>query len=238
MQMFVSLINTLTHSPTAHQADLKKLEEVYRTQDLYVWLAYRMPRHSFPGLAEVMSSRERCAELIEQGLEDLSTSESNIFGSGADRLSDSHDGKQRGGGQFRMGRHRGKHKGGRYHLYDEEEGADDEDDIRGGRSEWGGAHQSVSRAHSQQDEYSQQTAYSSRGGGPHGVNGTKGKAGKRKRRKMFDQDEDESESWAFGGGGEKMADGWFQHHQAQRASGKGGEALWHCRNEPIPGSPA
>ncbi|MEW5307955.1 MAG: hypothetical protein WDW36_010322 [Sanguina aurantia] len=212
----------------ACEADLKKLEEVYRTQDLYVWLAYRLPRHSFPGLAEVMRSRERCSELIEQGLEDLSNSESEFSRETefltAQQASPRHTGKGR--------RHMGRPSGRKLRemmdaFYDE----DEEEEGEGGGN--GDVHREGAKRKWMRDfdvEFEEsRDGFRVRG---HGGKGKKGRG--KKRRGMFDQDADSSESWTTESGRSRMAEEWSEHHQEQRKGRSEGKALWHCRNEPIP----
>jgi hypothetical protein len=60
---------TLLHVPRT-EAELRKLEELHRTYELFLWLGARLPQ-SFTGLGAVKKLRSSCAALIERGLDRL-----------------------------------------------------------------------------------------------------------------------------------------------------------------------
>ncbi|GLI70255.1 hypothetical protein VaNZ11_015102, partial [Volvox africanus] len=62
-------------APTT-EAELKRLEELHRVYDLYVWLCYRLP-YAFTGREEAEASRAACGGLIEEGLERLAAAPSS-----------------------------------------------------------------------------------------------------------------------------------------------------------------
>ncbi|EFJ52880.1 hypothetical protein VOLCADRAFT_41250, partial [Volvox carteri f. nagariensis] len=63
----------------ATPAELKRLEELHRVYDLYVWLFYRLP-YAFTGREEAESARAACGSLIEAGLDHLAAASAAAFG--------------------------------------------------------------------------------------------------------------------------------------------------------------
>ncbi|GLC71011.1 hypothetical protein PLESTF_001060700 [Pleodorina starrii] len=66
-------------SPPASEAELKRLEELHRVYDLYIWLCYRLP-YSFMGREAAEAARAECGALIEEGLEQLAAAAAAPFG--------------------------------------------------------------------------------------------------------------------------------------------------------------
>ncbi|GIM09319.1 hypothetical protein Vretimale_13239 [Volvox reticuliferus] len=96
-------------APTT-EAELKRLEELHRVYDLYVWLCYRLP-YAFTGREEAETARAECGGLIGEGLDRLAAAPSSA-----------------GFGRRNLNHHNRHHN---YHFTNAEKGKEDEDGADG-----------------------------------------------------------------------------------------------------------
>ncbi|KXZ49038.1 hypothetical protein GPECTOR_23g125 [Gonium pectorale] len=79
-----------------NEAELKRLEELHRCHDLYVWLSFRLPQ-AFGYRRKAEAARALRGALLEKGLERLAAASAEAFGRRRHRRPRAHGAAGQGG---------------------------------------------------------------------------------------------------------------------------------------------